>query len=119
MKRRIFWYLFFYCFFLRLQIYEAIAAVFWQSASFVLRMSVPRLSSNLLAFITEFKFFSDHLYFARLYLPQCQSRCPLVSRYSLLAFFVCYLQTLILNTPILEKASTKVPIVFILEFCGK
>ena len=34
MKRRIFWYVF-YCFF-RLPIYESIAAIFWQSASYVI-----------------------------------------------------------------------------------
>ena len=34
MKRRIFSVCFFYCFF-RLPIYESIAAIFWQSASYV------------------------------------------------------------------------------------
>ena len=34
MKRRIFWVRLIYCFF-RLQIYEATAAIFWQSASYV------------------------------------------------------------------------------------
>ena len=35
MKKRIFLLCLFYCFFLRLQIYEAIAAIFWQYASYV------------------------------------------------------------------------------------
>ena len=35
MKRRIFWSVFFTVF-VRLQIYEAIAAIFWQSASYVI-----------------------------------------------------------------------------------
>ena len=46
MKRRIFLVCLFYCFFFRLPIYESIAAIFWQSASYVL--------INL--FITEGKF---------------------------------------------------------------
>ena len=35
MKRRIFLVCLFYCFFFRLPIYESIAAIFWQSASYV------------------------------------------------------------------------------------
>ena len=38
MKRQIFSVCLFYCFFFRLQIYKAIAAIFWQSASSVHRM---------------------------------------------------------------------------------
>ena len=36
MKRLVFLICLFYCFFSRLQIYEAIAAIFWQSASYIL-----------------------------------------------------------------------------------
>ena len=39
MKRRIFFVRLFYCF-LRLQIYKAVAAIFWQSASYVLQIAV-------------------------------------------------------------------------------
>ena len=35
MKRQIFLVRLFYCFFFRLPIYESIAAIFWQSASYV------------------------------------------------------------------------------------
>ena len=38
MERRMFFGLSFLLFFLRLQIYEAIAAIFWQSASYVLKI---------------------------------------------------------------------------------
>ena len=39
MKRQIFLVCLFYCFF-RLPIYESIAAIFWQSASYVIKMGI-------------------------------------------------------------------------------
>ena len=46
MKRQIFLVCLFYCFF-RLPIYESIAAIFWQSASYVSEWSILKLSSVL------------------------------------------------------------------------
>ena len=42
MKRRVFLVCLFYCFF-RLRIYEAIAAIFWQSTSYVYDLNLRRL----------------------------------------------------------------------------
>ena len=50
MKSRIFWSVFF-TFFLRLQIYKAIAAFFWQSASYVLTVN-----ASVLCYSTRKKF---------------------------------------------------------------
>ena len=43
----------FYCFFLRLQIYEAIAAIFWQSASYFSKFTVKSFafSENFISFL--------------------------------------------------------------------
>ena len=53
MKRRIFWSVFFTGFF-RLQIYEAIAAIFWQSASYVVYLSQFNSNSIWFPFIFVF-----------------------------------------------------------------
>ena len=43
MKRRIFWTVVFTVIFLRLQIYEAIAAIFWQSDSYALPFMISTI----------------------------------------------------------------------------
>ena len=56
MKRRIFWSVFFTVFF-KLPIYESIAAIFWQSASYVIKFKPPEINP-----ILKSKFGRDNLF---------------------------------------------------------
>ena len=61
MKRRIFLACLFYCFFFRLQIYEAIAAIFWQSASYVFIYELTSEKSISFSFTSELLLFGDYI----------------------------------------------------------
>ena len=61
MKKRIFLVCLFYCFFFRLPIYESIAAIFWQSASYVLFFVFPDLWLQL-CFIVPAHLWGEELY---------------------------------------------------------
>ena len=62
MKRRIFWSVFFTVF-LRLQIYEAIAAIFWQFASYVFSFHYVYFCIPLCVFVFHFYFCIPFLFF--------------------------------------------------------
>ena len=57
MKRQIFWSVFLLIFFLRLQMYEAIEAVFWQSPSYVLNSLISRFLEILFVHCYWHQFF--------------------------------------------------------------
>ena len=64
MKRRIFLVCLFYCFF-RLPIYESIAAIFWQSASYVYWLLSNEFLAIILVLPSFMQFFDWPMFFVR------------------------------------------------------